>query len=92
MLSVDVCFFLYGKPENPKDAEKDLDNMLKILLDVLPDYMDTDRTQKGLGLMEDKKDHLIFEVHATKELVEEEAQEGIDIEIYEWIAEGGTGP
>ncbi len=87
MLSVNICFFLYGKSRVRTRAEKDLDNMLKIVLDVLPDYMDQDRTEKGLGLMEDKKDHMIFEIHAVKRLVEDEAQEGIDIEVSEWLDE-----
>jgi hypothetical protein len=84
-LSLDVCFYLFGKSSLTGRAGKDLDNLLKIVLDTLPDYMDKLKTERGLGLIEEDNDHLIFEIHATKQLVSEEAQEGMDLEIFEWI-------
>jgi len=43
-LSLDVCFRLLGDTAESGRKTKDLDNMLKILLDVLPDYMDREKT------------------------------------------------
>ena len=83
-LSVDVCFYLFGKEENQSRAKKDLDNMLKILLDTLPDYTDRAKSVPGLGLIEEDNDDLIFEVHAVKKFVSNETDEGFDLELFEW--------
>jgi len=83
-LSLKVCFNLYKHPTQTKRYEKDLDNLLKILLDVLPEHMDnTPSKPKGLGLIRDNNDHMIFEIHCSKHLVDEESKEGLDIEISE---------
>ena len=58
---------------------KDLDNLLKITLDVLPKYMDNKKENKGLGIIEN--DNLVNEIHAEKIFVKEDAKQGIDIEI-----------
>jgi len=84
-LSLEICFNLYnGEPKDTARYTKDLDNLLKIVLDVLPEFMDSEHKEQGLGLIESDKDDLIFEVHATKELVSDKELEGIDIEISEW--------
>ncbi|HZY93782.1 MAG TPA: hypothetical protein VFE98_02850 [Candidatus Bathyarchaeia archaeon] len=68
-------------------AKKDLDNLLKILLDTLPDYMDRAKTVRGLGLIEEDNDYLVFEIHVIKKFVTKEADAGLDLEIFEWRAE-----
>jgi hypothetical protein len=84
-LSIVIHFYLYGASEEEGRAKKDIDNLLKIVLDALPDYMDRDHTEPGLGLLEGDSDHPIFEVNATKKLVTDQKEEGIDLEIFEWI-------
>ncbi len=84
-LSVDICFYLYGKSSLEGRANKDLDNLLKIVLDTLPDYMDKKKTERGLGLIEEDNDYLVFEIHATKQLVSEASEEGMELEISEWL-------
>ena len=86
-LSLDVSFYLYGKSSLEGRASKDLDNLLKIVLDALPDYMDKNKTERGLGLIEEDYDHLTFELHATKQLVSAEEYEGVDLEVFEWLEE-----
>ena len=84
-LSLEICFNLYhGEPKDTARYTKDLDNLLKIVLDVLPEFMDSEHKEHGLGLIESDKDDLIFEVHASKQLVSDKKLEGIDIEISEW--------
>ena len=85
-LSLNVCFNLYKDPKQPKRYEKDLDNLLKILLDVLPEHMDNTNKEAGLGLIDDNYDYKIFEIHCKKRLVMDMAQEGYDIEIAEHIS------
>src|SRR3989442_11910839 len=80
-LSVDIRFYLYGGSEEEGRSKKDLDNLLKAILDTLPDHMDRDHAESGLGLIEGDSDHLIFEVNAIKKFVTDPKEEGIDIEI-----------
>lgn len=87
-LSIDVRFYLYNKSSEIGRSKKDLDNLLKILCDVLPEHMianDRESEMQGLGLIQDNNDDSIFEIHCTKTFVEDENQEGIDLTIYEWI-------
>lgn len=86
-ISLEVCFYLYGKSLVESRAKKDLDNLLKILLDTLPDYMDRAKTVRGLGLIEEDNDYLVFEIHVIKKFVTKEADAGLDLEIFEWRAE-----
>ena len=83
-LSISVHFYLFNDPNQYTRYEKDIDNMLKIFCDVLPDYMDQDKKFEGLGLIEKKSDHLIFEVYADKKLVDNETDEGMDVKIKEF--------
>jgi len=82
-LSLNVRYNLFHDKKNPQRCEKDLDNLLKLLLDVLPQHMDNTPPPKpkGLGLMRDNHDKMIFEINCSKKLVEDESNEGIDIEI-----------
>jgi Holliday junction resolvase RusA-like endonuclease len=83
-LSVTIRFYLYSASAEEGRAKKDLDNLLKPILDTLPDHMDRAHTESGLGLMVGDSDHLIFEVNAVKKLVTDPKEEGIEIEIFEW--------
>jgi len=83
-LSLSVIFHLLKNTDQSKRYEKDLDNLLKILLDVLPEHMDNTSKPEGLGLIRDNNDYMIFEIHCRKDLVDDESQEGLDIEISEF--------
>lgn len=87
-LSLDVRFYLYSDTTETGRWMKDLDNMLKIVCDVLPDSMVADGTNKtgntGLGLIKDSEDHVIYEIHCSKKLVMDMKDEGLDLKIYEW--------
>ena len=84
-LYVDLLFSLLQSTEEGR-SKKDLDNMMKVVLDVLPERMVADGTpipQMGLGLIANNRDDLIFEIHCEKKIVSDEAQEGIELEIAE---------
>ena len=88
-LSITVQFFLYdgskdGKPQPEGRTKKDLDNLLKVVLDVLPEKMDTAGKNDGLGLIKRDYDHLVYEIKSTKEIVYKANEEGIDIVISQW--------
>ncbi len=88
-LSITVRFFLYdgSKDEEPQPEgriKKDLDNLLKIVLDVLPEKMDSEGKNDGLGLINKDYDDLVYEIKTTKEIVLKKDDEGIDIVISEW--------
>ena len=66
---VDVCFNLYDGIKNDTTRyDKDLDNLLKIVLDVLPDYMDNKQEDRELGLGIIQNDKQVFEIHSYKNL------------------------
>jgi len=77
--SIDVKFFLWGGSGVQGRTEKDLDNLLKVVFDVLCDYMDKNEKYPGLGLM--KNDNMICKVHASKKIVKKRKDEGLDIKI-----------
>ena len=63
-------------------SQKDLDNLIKILFDVIPDYISQHSKAKefeGLGLIKDDKD--IFGICCEKEIVEPPRKEGLELEI-----------
>ncbi len=86
-LSFDVCFSLFSDTDVEGRKTKDLDNMLKIFCDVFPDYVDHDKTIRGLGLIEEDRDDMIFEIHCKKRLVTSTSEEGIDFSIYEHVSD-----
>jgi len=78
--SIDVCFYLLESDKHGK-PKKDLDNLLKILFDVLSENM-VSRGQKpinGLGIMKD--DSYIYKIKCEKKIVTSEVQEGFDLKI-----------
>jgi len=79
--SINVNFYLWGGSKVHGRTKKDLDNLLKIVCDVLADYMDSEKKNTGLGIM--RTDNAIYEIHCSKNIVDEN-DEGMDIEISEW--------
>jgi len=81
-LLVDVAFaLLEGRPGEPDTrGKKDLDNLLKPLLDTLQGQLDAGGKETGLGLI--PNDDLIYEIRARKDIVTEEAAEGIALAVY----------
>jgi len=77
--ALDVKFFLWDGSGVEGRAKKDLDNLLKVVFDVLPEYMDTNKKYPGLGFMQNDK--MIHEVYATKKIVKKKKDEGLDIKI-----------
>jgi Holliday junction resolvase RusA-like endonuclease len=61
-------------------SEKDLDNLLKPVLDVLQTTTDAQNNERGLNLIENDK--LVHEINVKKEIVTEENNEGVHIAIY----------
>jgi len=82
-LSLKVTFYLDKDTPDKTSFKKDLDNMLKILMDVIKEEMDDNEKNTGLGLVVENKDEEVFEVVCNKELVSGEDKEGIDLDIFE---------
>jgi Holliday junction resolvase RusA-like endonuclease len=83
ILRIDVEFRLWkgsDKTTNTR-AKKDLDNLLKPVLDVLQTSLNTQQTEPGLDLMEG--DESVHEINAKKFIVDDESEEGIRITILE---------
>jgi len=82
-IALDICFYLNKeRTEDESRYTKDLDNLMKIVMDVLPDYMDKEEKNEGLGLI--KNDNMIFDIHAAKEFVFSKDEEGVEIKISEY--------
>ena len=78
LVTITLGFFLWkgsSKTTNTR-AVKDLDNLMKIIFDVLG------KGQQGLGILEE--DSYICEVYAKKELVDDQNEEGLRIIIEEY--------
>ena len=86
LFSLSVIYYLNKNTKILGQYKKDLDNMTKIVSDVLTDYLseqDKVSDQKtGLGLIRDDKD--IHELHLVKKFVNANSQQGIDITLYKW--------
>ena len=79
LLLVDVTYRLYVD-KNSGSSKKDLDNLLKILFDVLSKNMvNGQASKKGLGIMID--DSFVYEIRAKKILVNEPKEQGFDLMI-----------
>ena len=86
-LYLDICFYLNDQTDEEGNTQKDLDNLLSVVLDVLPQYFSDEKNQlvKGLGLIEKKSDYMVFEILASKKFVQIHDDEGYDIEISEML-------
>jgi Holliday junction resolvase RusA-like endonuclease len=80
-IKIRVLFRLWkGSREITKTRfEKDLDNLLKPVLDVLQTKTSEQKNEPGLDLIENDK--LVYEINARKGLVEVEGDEGVRIQI-----------
>ncbi|PIN82283.1 MAG: hypothetical protein COV65_07225 [Nitrosopumilales archaeon CG11_big_fil_rev_8_21_14_0_20_33_24] len=83
-LSINVTFYLNENTPDKSSYKKDLDNLLKILLDVIKEEMDDDEKKIGLGLVIKNNDDKIFEINCHKEFVSSDDNEGIDLIVSEW--------
>lgn len=84
-IAVDLCFYLNSKTTATGRTKKDLDNMMKLVFDVLKDQVINDGKEartKGLGLISDDSD--IHQIRATKIFVKTDEDEGMDIKISRW--------
>lgn len=78
-LFIDVCFYL-KKAKNTGNTKKDLDNLLKILLDALSENMTNGQNKmRGLGFVKD--DSEIYKIHCEKKIVDEDKDMGLDLKI-----------
>lgn len=86
-LHLTVCFYLNEETGEEGDKQKDIDNLLKVISDVLPQHFTDENNQffEGVGLIEKKSDYMIFEINASKKFVKTHNDEGYDIEISEFI-------
>jgi hypothetical protein len=84
LFSLKVTYYLNNNTDNEGKYKKDLDNMTKIVSDVLADHLsqqDKDQNKKtGPGLIRDDKD--IHEMHNTKKFVKKDSDQGLDIILY----------
>lgn len=84
LFSLKVVYYLNKNTKIEGQYKKDLDNMTKIVADVLTDHLseqDKVRSQKtGLGLIRDDKD--IHEFHLVKKHVHDNSEQGLDIILY----------
>ena len=77
-LFIDVCFYFLQSTKLGR-SDKDLDNLLKILFDVLSDNMVNGQNRKdGLGLM--TNDSYVYKIKCEKK-VNFKDQEGLDLII-----------
>lgn len=79
-----VTFYLLGNSSEQGRKKKDLDNLLKLLLDVLSEYMvakGSPNREEGLGIITD--DDQVYEIQCSKKLVNDPTKEGIDFELSE---------
>lgn len=83
-LSLNVTFYLNENTADKSSYKKDLDNLLKILMDVIKEEMDDDEKKIGLGLIIKNMDEEIFEINCHKEFVSSDDNEGIDLVVSEW--------
>jgi len=83
-LSIHVTFYLNENTPDKTSYKKDLDNLLKILMDVIKEEMDDNEKKIGLGLVIENRDEEIFEIICHKEFVTNEDDEGIDLVVSEW--------
>ncbi len=77
-LTIDVCYYLLESSKSGK-SKKDLDNLLKILFDVLSvNMVNGQKPLKGLGLMKD--DTFVYKIKCEKK-ENSKNREGFDLKI-----------
>jgi len=83
-LKINVIFNLNTDVPNPNSFKKDLDNLLKVLLDIFPEEMDNDKIDEGLGIIRGNEDERVREINCRKEFVNSHKKEGISVKFYEF--------
>lgn len=83
-LSIKVVFYLNKNTPDKSSFKKDLDNLLKILMDVIKEEMDDSEKKIGLGLIVRNEDEVVFNIDCHKEFVSSDEEEGIDLEVFKW--------
>ncbi len=83
-LKINVIFKLNTNVPNPSTYKKDLDNLLKVLLDIFPEEMDDFTKEEGLGIIRGNEDERVREIHCRKDFVQTPDDEGIIVEFYEY--------
>jgi Holliday junction resolvase RusA-like endonuclease len=79
-VSLKIIFHLSKERiEDESKYQKDIDNLLKIVLDVLPKFMDKGEKNKGLAIIDN--DESVYEIKTKKVFVKKDVDQGIDIEI-----------
>lgn len=79
-VSLKIIFYLSKQRiEDKSKYQKDIDNLLKIVLDVLPKFMDKGEKNKGLVIIDN--DESVYEIKTKKVFVKKDVDQGIDIEI-----------
>ena len=78
-LAIEVCYYLLASDKDGK-PKKDLDNLLKILFDVLSENMNNGQEDihKGLGIMKD--DTFVYKIKCEKKENFKD-REGLDLKI-----------
>ncbi len=86
VFSLKVIYYLNESAANTGKYEKDLDNMTKIVCDVLTDYLSNEDkvrdNKNGLGIMRDDLD--IHELHLIKKFVKSDPDQGLDLYLYKY--------
>lgn len=83
-LSLDVIFYLNKATFDMTNYKKDLDNLLKILMDIIKEEMDDDKKVGRLGLVKNKDEDL-FEITYCKKFVKTDKDEGINLTVFEFV-------
>ncbi len=80
---IELRFHLFKSGSGSESRwQKDLDNLLKVPLDVLQKDADEHTLHKaGLGLLDNDKS--IFGIYCCKDFVEVESEEGVEIVIHD---------
>jgi len=88
LVKVSVVFYLWEGSPNVSDTrfKKDLDNLVKPVLDVLQVSVDAGGTARGLGLI--LNDNYVSVLHIAKELVAGDKEEGVEIIVSEHRDDG----
>ena len=68
-LSLKVIFYLNENTTDKSSYKKDLDNLLKILMDVIKQEMDDNERKTGLGLVMKNHDEEVYGILCHKEFV-----------------------
>ncbi len=86
-LELEVIFYLNTNVSNKISYKKDLDKLLKILMDVVKEQMNDaqDEDEGGLGLLSENRDEDIFKITCRKELVKDAKDEGITLRVSQYL-------